>query len=410
MWKWVARSCGILVAAGCSQKSGPPPEPPALTVIVAHPLTDRVTVYTDLTGTVDQKDIVDVRPRVSGYVQEVKFDEGKEVEKDQILFVIDPVIYQAQLQQAEGQAKVYEAQLRKAEADLARNEPLAKEKAISKAEFDSFIAARDQASAQLLGARGNIDQAKRNLEWTKVRSPLAGRAGRAYLTPGNLAVADQSVLTTVVSVEPMYAYFDVDEATVRIYQKLIAEKKTESVQTGAKVPVEIQLKGEDGYPHQGYLEFVDNRLNPSTGSLTIRGVFQNPKIPGTESRPLSAGFYCRGRIPLGQPREALLVPPSAVTSDQGRKVVYAVGADNRVVAKPVEPGPLFRGLQIIEKGLTADDRVVIRGMARVQPGVPVDPKEEAIPKPKESPGGQKPAPPSGTQTAGQAPPPAGNNK
>lgn len=400
MRTWVVGAWAVVAAAGCSHKGGQPAEPPPLVVTVAHPLSEQVTVYTDLTGTVDQKDIVDVRPRVSGYVQEVKFDEGKEVEKDQILFVIDPVIYQAQLQQAEGQVKVFEAQKKKAEADLERYKQLAKEKVASPAELDSYVASRDQAAAQLLGAQGNVDQAKRNLEWTKVKSPIAGRAGRAYLTPGNLAVTDQSVLTTVVSVEPMYAYFDVDEATVRIYQKLIAEKKTESVTQGAKVPVEIQLKGENGYPHKGHLEFVDNRLNPSTGSLTVRGVFQNPKIPGTDSRPLSAGFYCRGRIPLGQPRKALLLPPSAVTSDQGRKVVYAIGPENRIVAKPVEPGPLFRGLQVIESGLTAEDRVVIRGMARVQPGVPVEPKEEAIKPPPEPAADAKPAPASGTQMSG----------
>jgi multidrug efflux system membrane fusion protein len=397
-----------VLAAGCGPKGGPPADPPPLTVVVARPLKEQVTVYTDLTGTVDQKDIVDLRPRVSGYIQEVKFAEGKEVEKDQVLFVIDPVIYRAQLEQAQGNERNYQAALKKAEADVARNRPLAEKGSVSQAELDQYLAARDQAAAQVFSAKAAIDQARRNLEWCQVRSPLAGRAGRAYMTPGNLAVADQSVLTTVVSVDPMYAYFDVDEATVRIYQKLIAEHKYESVQTGAKVPVEIQLKGEEGYPHRGYLEFVDNRLNPSTGSLTIRGVLPNPKLPGTESRTLSAGFYCRGRIPLGRPREALLVPPASVTSDQGRKVVYAIGPENRIVAKPVEPGPMFRGYQVVESGLAADDRVVIRGIARVQPGVPVDPKEEPLKTPEEPKGGPpQSAPPSGGQTAAPTPPPSG---
>lgn len=390
----------VLLAVGCAPTGGPPPEPPPLTVTVAHPLSEKVTVYTDLTGTVDQKDIVDVRPRVSGYIQEVKFAEGKEVQKDQVLFVIDPVIYQAQLEQAEGNAKNFEAQLKKTDADLARTKVLSG--AVAKSEYDQAVAARDQAAAQLFSAKASIDQAKRNLDWTVVKSPLAGRAGRAYLTPGNLAVADQSILTTVVSVEPMFAYFDVDESTVRTYQKLIAEKKSESVQTGDNVPVEIQLKGEDGFPHRGHLEFVDNRLNPSTGSLTVRGVFANPKLPNSDSRALAAGFFCRGRVPLGRPRDALLVPPSAVTNDQGRKVVYVVGGDNKVAVKPVRPGPMFRGLQIIEEGLTPADRVVVRGMARVQPGVPVDPKEEPIPKPAEPPAAKAPAPASGTQTAAPA--------
>ena len=397
---------GLAVAsvAGCAPKGGPPPEsPPPLGVVVAHPLSEKVTVYTDLTGTVDQKDIVDVRPRVSGYILEVKFEEGKEVAKDQVLFVIDPVIYQAQLEQAEGNAKQYEASLKRAEADVARNK--AAGGAVARAEIDQGVAARDQAAAQLFSAQASIAQAKRNLDWTVVKSPLAGRTGRAYLTPGNLAVADQTILTTVVGVEPMYAYFDVDEATVRTYQKLIAERKTASVQDGGTVRVEIQLKGETGFPHPGHLEFIDNRLNPSTGSLTIRGVFPNPKIPGTDSRPLAAGFFCRGRIPLGQPREALLVPPAAVTSDQGRKVVYVVGDDNRVAVRPVTPGPLFRGLQIVEAGLAATDRVVIRGLARVQPGGPVEPKEEAIPKPADPPADPKaPAPAAGAPAVEPTPP------
>ena len=392
---WAVLGLAVLSAPGCAPKGGRPPEsPPPLGVIVARPLKETVTVYTDLTGTVDQKDIVDIRPRASGYIQEVKFAEGQEVQKDQVLFVIDPVIYQAQLEQAEGNAKQYEALLKKADADVKRNTSAGG--AVARAEIDQAVAARDQAAAQLFSAQASIAQAKRNLDWTVVKSPLAGRAGRAYLTPGNLAVTDQTILTTVVSVEPMYAYFDVDEATVRTYQKLIAEKKSQSVQDGAKVPVEIQLKGETGYPHAGRLEFVDNRLNPSTGSLTIRGVFPNPKLPGTDSRPLSAGFFCRGRIPLGRPREALLLPPAAVTSDQGRKVVYVVGDDNRVAVKAVTPGPLFRGLQIVEEGLAATDRVVIRGLARVQPGGPVEPKEEAIPKPAEPPADPKaPAPATG---------------
>ena len=380
----LAAALGVLLfVGGCGPKGGPPPEPPPLTVTVAHPLVDRVTVYTDLTGTVDQKDIVDVRPRVSGYVQEMKFTEGKEVKKDQVLFVIDPVIYEAQLKQAEGSAKNFEAQLKNADLDLVRFKKAFEESAGSKSDYDKAIASRDQAAAQLFSAKASIEQAQRNLDWTQVRSPIAGRAGRAYITPGNLAVADQTVLTTVVSVEPMYAYFDVDEGTVRTYQKLIAEKKAGSVEGGAEVLVEIQLKGDAGYPHKGHLEFVDNRLNPSTGSLTIRGVFPNAKAPGTGTRPLSAGFFCRGRVPLGQPRQALLVPPAAVTNDQGRKVVLVVGADNRVAAKPVRPGPQFRGLLVIEEGLTPAARVVIRGMARAQPGMPVDPKEEAIPKPPE---------------------------
>lgn len=373
-----------LTVAGCRKPTPPPPDlgPPVVTV--AHPILDKVTIFTDLTGTVDAKDIVDVRPRVTGYIKEVKFEEGKEVKKDQVLFVIDPVIYKALLGQSEGQVKNYEAQLAKANADLARTKETYERGATSKTELDQMVAAKDVAAAQLYTATKSVDQARQNLEWTEVRAPIAGRISRALLTAGNLATQDQSLLTTIVSVDPMYAYFDADEATVRMYQNLIAQGKIKSVVEGAKVPVEIRLIGETGYPHKGFLEFVDNRINPSTGSLTIRGEFPNPVINGT-LRALSAGNYCRGRMPVGKPFEGILIPAEAVSSDQGQKIVYVLGPGNRVETRQVQLGPLTQGLQLVTKGLSTSDTIVIRGLSRIQPGIVVDPHEETIPKPKVEP-------------------------
>ncbi len=397
-------AAAVVASSGCN-KGGPPqtPDGGAPVVTVAHPILDKVTLYTDLTGNVAQKNSVEIRPRVSGYIKEVKFQEGKEVAKDQVLFVIDPTIYEALLKQSEGQVRNYQAQLDKAKADLARTQETYNKGATAKTELDQNVASVAVAEAQLFTARASVDQARQNREWTEVKSPIAGRTSTAKLTVGNLATQDQSLLTTVVGVDPMYAYFDVDESTVRMYQRLIAEKKLKSVNDGAKVVAEIKLKDEPGYPHKGFLEFVDNRLNPSTGSLTIRGEFPNPLVPGTDSRPLTAGFYCRGRIPIGNPYDGILIPDAAVGTDQGKKIVFVVGGDNRVEARPVVLGPLFRGLRLVEKGLTTSDRVVIKGLGRVQAGIMVEPHDGTIPKPSDTP---DPAGDAGrTQSAEPAPAP-----
>lgn len=377
-----------VLATGCGSRPTRPKDdtgPPVVTV--AHPLVDKITIFTDLTGTVDSKEYVDVYPRVSGYIKEIKFKEGAEVKKDDVLVIIDPVIYEAQLGEAEGQVKNYEAQVAKAAADLARTKETYDRGATSKTDLDSAVAAKAVAEAQLYTAKQSVVEAKQNLEWTKVTAPISGRIGKADLTKGNLARADNSRLCNIVSVDPMVAYFDVDEATVRMYMKLIAEKKVRSVDDDGeeKISAEIQLEGETGYPHKGYLEFVDNRLNPQTGSLTIRGQFENKLIPGTvSSRPLTSGLYCRGRVPVGKPFDGLLIPASAVVHDQGKKIVYVLGAENRIDARSVTLGPLVHGMQLVQSGLTKDDFVAIRGLARAVPGGVVQPNVETLPPlPKE---------------------------
>lgn len=377
-----------LLLLGCARRPTPPQAdtgPPMVTV--AHPLVEKVTLFTDLTGTVDAREYVDVYPRVSGYIKEIRFKEGSEVTAEataedpdkNVLFLIDPTIYEARLGEVQGQLLNYEAQLAKAKADLTRAKETFERGATSKTDYDSAIAAKDVAEAQVYTAKQSVLQARQNLEWCKVRAPINGRVGRAYLTVGNLARADQSLLCTIVSVDPMVAYFDVDEATVRTYMRLIAEGKFSSPREGNQVPAEIQLRGETGYPHKGFLEFVDNRLNPQTGSLTIRGLFANPIIPGTKSsRPLAPGLYCRGRIPLSQPFDGLLIPQEAIITDQGLKAVYVLDSDNRIQMKRVILGPLVNGRQLVQSGLTKDDLVVIRGLSRVMPGIVVQPHQETL--------------------------------
>ncbi len=360
-------------------------------------MVDTVTLFTNLTGSVEAKESVEVRPRVSGYILEVKFKEGEEVKAGQPLFIIDPVIYQSQLKQAQGQVENYKAQLAKSNADLARMKEGYEKNVSAKSELDVAVANKGVAEAQLVTAKANVEQAEQNLAWTTVTAPIAGRVDRVYQTPGNLVTGTTTatggtgtVLTTIVSVDPMYAYFDVDEQTVLYYRRLIRDGKITPVQKGALVDARIQLRGETGYPHEGAIDFVSNRLNPGTGSLTIRGTFPNP------DRFLLPGMFCRAQIPATRPFEAILIPPAAVVTEKGQRSVYVVGPDNRAALRAVDIGPVHRGLQIINEGVTTDekgvrrglartDRVVIRGMARLEAGVPIEPHEETITYPPEPP-------------------------
>jgi RND family efflux transporter MFP subunit len=379
----------VTAAGGCRRPPPPSPDAGPLTVTVAHPLVDTITTFTDLTGTIQAKETVELRPRVSGYIVDVKFKEGDEVKKDQELFVIDPTIYKAEVKSAEGQVKVYDAQLAKAKADVTRAREAFEKGAASKSELDVAVASQGVAEAQLFSAKANVDQAKQNLTWTTVTAPIAGRVDRAYQTPGNLVTGTTTatggtgtVLTTIVTVDPMYGYFAVDEQTVLYYRRLIREKKFKSAQQAA-IPARVQLKGEQGYPHHGTLDFVSNTLDPSTGSLTVRGTFPNP------DRFLIPGLFARAQIPASQPFEAILLPQAAVAFEQTQRVVYVVGADNRIETRPVEIGPVHRGLQVVQEGVTKGpngrtrgvartDRVVIRGMQRVEGGMLVEPQEGSI--------------------------------
>lgn len=384
--------------AGCNRpKPGKTADTGPLAAAVAKPKIDTITLFTNLTGTVEAKESVELRPRVSGYITEIKFKEGDEVKKDDPLVIIDSTIYKSQLKQAEGQVKNYEAQLQKAEADLARAQEAFTKGAAAKSEVDVNVANKGVAQAQLFTAKANVEQAKQNLEWTTVTAPIAGRVDRAYQTTGNLVSGTTTatggtgtVLTTIVSVDPMYAYFDVDEQTVLYYRRLIHEGKMNSVQKGAQIPAKLQLRGETDFPHTGVLDFVSNRLNPGTGSLTIRGTFPNP------DRFLLPGLYCRAQIPASKPFEAVLIPQAAVVNEDGRRAVFVVGPDNRAERRFVETGPVYRGLQVVSEGVTTDETgvrsglgrnelVVIRGMQRLEPGSPLQPKEETIVYPPEPP-------------------------
>ena len=296
-----------------------------------------MTDYVDFTGRTNAVESVDIRARVSGYLVEMPFKEGAEVKKGDLLFEVDPRPYQAQFDQAEGQVNLYKAQLALAKANYARDLDVAKTPgAVSGQQLDQDKAAVDEADAAVKAFQASMEVYKLNLSFTKVTSPIDGQVSRYFLTLGNLVVQDQTLLTTVVSLDPMYVYFDMDEGTLLRARRAINEGTIQRYEEG-KIPVYMGLQGEAGFPHQGFVNFVNNQVNPNTGSISVRGEFANPK-PANGIRLLSPGMFVRVRLPIGQPHPALLVIDRAIGSDQGLKYVYVVDSKNKVQQRRCRPG------------------------------------------------------------------------
>jgi multidrug efflux system membrane fusion protein len=398
--------CGILAllllaaGSGCEQSAPQvaPPQPPV--VPVSQPVLREVTDTIDFTGRTEAVESVNIVPRVTGYLVKIPFKEGSEVKTNDLLFEVDPRPYKAQLDQAVGQVKLYEAQLKLAKTTLARDVEIAKTPgAVSQQQLDQDRAAVEQAEASVKAAEASLEVYKLNLSFTKVISPIDGQVSRYFLTLGNLVNQDQTLLTTVVSLEPMYAYFDVDEPTVLRVRKAVNEGKIKTYQKDI-IPVLMGLQGEDGYAHTGTLNFVNNQVNPTTGSISVRALFPNPKPPNGV-RLLAPGMFVRIRLPIGQPHPALLVIDRAIASDQGLKYVYVVDAENKVQYRRVGIGALQPdGLRVVTEGLKPGERVVVGGLQQVRPRMPVQTEPVAMPVLSGPTGGQG-APAQGGQQAAQ---------
>jgi RND family efflux transporter MFP subunit len=293
------------------------------------------------------------------------FRDGDPVKKGDLLFEIDPRPYQVQLDQATGQLKLHEASLKLAQATLTRNQTLAKSTpgAISQTELDQSMAAVQEAEARLLASRASLEVAKLNLDFTRISSPIDGRTSRQLLTIGNLVTADTTLLTTVVSTDPIYVYFDMDERTVL---RLRRSRERMSVRENSW-PAQVGLVDEAGYPRTGVIDFTDNRIDPATGTLRVRAV-----LPNTD-RLLMPGMFVRIRLATSQPHKALLVPEEAIGSDQGMKYVFVVDDRNQVVYRRVTVGPLQDGQRVVTEGLRPDDHVIQNAISRVRPGEFVSP-------------------------------------
>ncbi len=356
----------LLLAAGCKKKEEAPPPPPP-TVTVAKPVARKIVEHSEYTGRLAAIENVDVRPRVSGYINEIDFKDGNLVKKGDPLFVIDPRPYQAALGQAEGQLKLAQSAQDLANRNFARAEDLQATKVTSKSEFDASASSKSQGEAQVATAQAAVDAAKLNLDFTKITAPIDGRVSREQVTVGNLVATDTTVLTNIVSVDPIYGYADVDERTVIAYQKMIQEGKVKDARQST-IQVGVQLAGEKGFPHRGDIDFVDNQINAATGTLSIRGRFPNP------DGNLLAGMFIRMQIPTSGETDGLLITDRAVGSDQGQKFVLVVGADGKVEQRNVTLGQVIDGLRAVISGLKADDQVIVNGTMKARPGGQVKPE------------------------------------
>jgi multidrug efflux system membrane fusion protein len=361
----------LLCAAGCKPKSGvAPPQPP--TVSVVQPVAREVVEWDEYIGRLESPETVEVRARVSGYLDKVHFKEGKEVKKGDLLFTIDRRPYKADLDRAVADYERAQSQTELAKNDADRAQKLILTKAISTEDYDTKVKTYTSAQAAEKSAKATLDLATLNWEFTEIHASVAGRIGRALVTEGNLVSggvsgAGATLLTTLVSLDPLYLYGDADERAILKYRRLSKDGTRVSARD-AEIPAEMALADETGFPHKGYMDFVDNRVDPNTGTIRARGVFSNV------DHSLSPGFFARIRIPGSGKYPALLIPDRALGSDQAQKFVYVVNAEKKVEFRAVTIGPMIDGLRVVKEGLKPGEQIIVEGLMRVRPGVVVDAK------------------------------------
>jgi RND family efflux transporter MFP subunit len=369
--------------AGCDNKpvAGQAPPPPAVTV--ARPLQKTITEWDEYTGRFTALESVEVRARVSGFIDSIHFNEGQIVKQGDLLFVIDPRPYRIAVEQAKADVERAKAKLEIASLDVQRGTPLARSQALTERELDTRKSTERDAAGQVASAEAAVKQAELNLEWTEVKAPIGGRISDKRVDAGNLITGGQTgstLLTVIVSIDPIHFVFDGSEADFLRYVRLAAAGGRPSSRD-VQNPVLVRLADETEYKHPGRMDFVDNVLNPKTGTIRGRAVFDN------KDGLLTPGFFGRLRL-FGGEHEALLVPDAAIASDQASKIVFTVADDGTVGTKLIEPGPMVDGLRVVRSGLAATDRIVIDGLQRARPGQKVtaqDGKIEAAAPPAATP-------------------------
>ena len=357
-----AVAVGLLSAANAA-------EPQRADVDVAPVLVKQIRQWDSFNGRISAIEAVEVRPRVSGYIDSISYREGDEVRRGDVLFTIDPRPYQAALDSAKARLERARASVVLAKLRDQRARRLLPSNAVSQEEVDSRHASYQQSQADVLDAEAAVALAKLNLEFTQVRAPIDGRAGRAMLTVGNLAVTDQTLLTTMVSQDPVYVDFDPDEQNYLRYS--IPEKLAQ--QGIGSLPVRVGLANEEGYPHSGSVYFVDNQLDPTTGTIRLRARLSN------KLRKFTPGLFARVELADANEVQAILIDDKAVLTDQDRKYVYVLGGDNTAQRKDVKLGRNAEGLRVVESGLAPGDKVIVSGLQRIYfSGAPVNPSEVSM--------------------------------
>lgn len=355
--------------------------PPAFPVTVAPALAEHIKTWDEYPGRFEAFQRVELKPRVSGYVDQVNFKEGSDVKFGDLLFTLDKRPFEIAVEAAKAEVARAHAQVEFAKADLERAAPLVESKALSEQVYEQRKSSLGVAEAQVMSAASQLKSAELNLEWAEVRAPISGRISDKKIDVGNLVIGGQvnaTLMATIVSTDPIHFVFDTSEADYLRYQRLNQAGKRDS-SPNTPTPVRLKLADENDWIHQGTMDFIDNAFNEHSGTLRGRAIFPN------KDGLLTPGVFARLALYAGD-IDALLVPDDAIVSDQAHKIVYTVNADNVIVATPVELGQIYEGLRVIKSGLKPDDRVVIEGVANpaIRPGTKVAPAQGAIKPPEKT--------------------------
>jgi membrane fusion protein, multidrug efflux system len=402
---WPVALLAPLLAAGCNNIKAEAKKAETPEVLYTFPTTDEVVSYEEFIGHTDAVNTVEVRARVTGYLDKVSFNDGDEIEKNALLFQIDDRPYQAEYERALATLEQGKARLNRLTRDHDRAVNLKNRNAIGAEEFDLINGNYQEGIATVGVYTAAVERSKLDLDFTKVTAPLSGRLSRRMVDPGNLVQADVTALTSIVSLDPMYVYFDVDERTVLMIRRKIADKTMKSREE-AELPVLVGLQDEQEFPHRGTINFSDNKVDSGTGTLRVRGVISNPK-----PRLLSPGLFVRIRLPIGSPSKSILIDEQAISSQQSNKFVYVIRKKmepdektkqlkevERAYQQPIKVGPLNKGLRAVSEGLVETDRVIISGLQRVKNAEKVTPILDK--KTRARTGGEQagPKPPAATPT------------
>ena len=366
----------LLLLTACSQQPQTTTAPPPPKVTVSQPNIRDVVEWEEYTGRLEAAESVEVRARVNGYLQSIHFKDGAMVKKGDLLFVIDPRPYQAELERTKADLALATARLERMDKDLARSQKLLQAHAASQEEVDTRFAEQRQAQESVHAARAMVNAAQLNIEFTQVRAPISGRISRYLVSVGNLisggTTPQSTLLTTIVSLDPIYCYFEADERSYLRGMRLVRGGGQAPGREGRQ-PAYVGLTDEEGFPHQGFVDFTDNRLDPNTGTITGRVVLPNPDLL------LTPGLFARVRIPGGSKSKALLLPPEAVGSDLSQQFVFVVDDQNVVQYRKVTVGPIIDGLRVIRDGVQPEDWVIVKGVQRAKTGAKVNPTKQALP-------------------------------
>lgn len=382
----LALAAGLFTGCGGDQKEFTPPPPPEVTV--SRPIVKTIQNYEEFSGTTEAYESIEVRARVEGFLEKVHFAPSTFVEEGDLLFTIDERAYRAKLNQAYGNLAVQQAEENLAKATLARMESAYKDRAVSEVEVLEARAKQEMALANIEAARAQVESAQLDLSYTKIESPIGGRIGRSLVDKGNLVGAggEKTLLTTIVDDDPMYIYFNLNERQLLQYQKKARQVSAAGGKEETNEPaVNARVYSEDGWPHEGRLDYMENKIDEGTGTIQVRGVFPN------KEHILVPGLLAEIRLPMGPPHEAILVPNRALGIDQQGHFIYTVDSENKVVRKNVEVGTESGEVREILSGLNPDETIIVVGLQRARPGIKVTPKPVEAGKPADSAKNDKPA-------------------